>query len=261
MGVTRSFKRVYPGARDESRNRSSIILDICLVFWTYVHYNSATFRARPMRPVSQRSSTFHRPLDTLLGAVANVRVLRVLADHGGALTPTTLANRARVTRQSAWNAIARLDGLGVLERVGQGRGTSYRLNPAHPFVPPLQALFRTESQRVERLFDAVRTAAGGMKPPPVAVWLFGSVARGEDRPGSDIDVAILSPEGQSSYQQYGMIEALGTFMGELTSHISVIAMTKDDIRRMRRKRDRFWTELKRDGVPLFGPAPAEAVRD
>ena len=214
-----------------------------------------------MRPVSQPSSTFHRPLDTLLGAVANVRVLRVLADHGSALTPTTLATRARVTRQSAWNAIARLSELGIFETVGQGRGTSYRLNPAHPLVPPLQALFRTEAQRVERLFDAVRTAAGGMKPPPVAVWLFGSVARGEDRPGSDIDLAILSPEGQSSRQEQELVDALVPFMGELTSRMSVIAMTRSDIRRMRKTRDKLWTELERDGVPLFGRAPSEAVRD
>lgn len=214
-----------------------------------------------MRPVSQPSSTFHRPLDTLLGTVANVRVLRVLADHGGALTPTTLATRARVTRQSAWNAIARLTEIGILETVGQGRATLHGLNSAHPLVPPLQALFRTEAQRVERLFDAVRTAAVGMKPQPVAVWLFGSVARGEDRPGSDIDVAILSPEGQSSRQEQALVDALMPFLGELTSRMSVIAMTRDDIRRMRRRRDKLWAELRRDGVPLFGPAPTAAVRD
>ena len=50
-------------------------------------------------------------------------------------------------------------------------------------------------------------------------------------------------------------------MGELTSRISVIAMTKDDIRRMKRKRDKLWIGLRRDGIPLFGPAPGEAVRD
>lgn len=214
-----------------------------------------------MRPVAQPSSTFHRPLDAMLGTVASVRTLRVLADHGGALAATTIATRARISRQSAWNAIARLIELGVLETFGEPRGTLFRISPSHPLVPALRALFQTEAQRVERLFDAVRAAARGMKPAPIAVWLYGSVARGEDRPGSDIDLAILSPTGHTSAQEMALMDALSPFMGELTSRLSIIGMTREDIRRMKRRRDKIWTEIRRDAVPLFGPAPAEALRE
>ena len=122
----------------------------------------------------------------------------MLAEHGGALSPTTIASRARITRQSAWNALARLRKLNVIEDVGQGRGTSYRLSAQHPLVPGLRALIEMEARRVERLFAAVRETAARMKPKPIAVWLYGSVARSEDRPGSDFDLAILSPDGDSS---------------------------------------------------------------
>ena len=113
-----------------------------------------------MRPVAQRSSTFHRPLDAMLGTVANVRVLRVLAEHGGALAATTIATRARISRQSAWNAIARLSELGVVETFGEPRGTLFRISPAHPLVPAIRALFQTETQRVERLFACCEKPAG-----------------------------------------------------------------------------------------------------
>ena len=214
-----------------------------------------------MRPVSQRSSTFHRPLDAMLGAVANVRVLRALIEHGGALAATTIATRARISRQSAWNAIARLNELGVVETFGEPRGTLFRISPAHPLVPALRALFQTEAQRVERLFDAVRTAARAMKPAPIAVWLYGSVARGEDQPASDIDLAILSPAGHTGAQEIALGDALSPFMGELTSRMSIIGMTREDIRRMKRRRDKIWKEIQRDAVPIFGPAPAEALRE
>lgn len=214
-----------------------------------------------MRPVAKRSSTFHRPLDAMFGTVANVRVLRTLTEHGGALAATTIATRARVARQSAWNAIARLSELGIVETFGEPHGTLFRLNPAHPFVPSLRALFESEAQRVERMFEAVRAASRAMKPPPIAVWLYGSVARGEDQPGSDIDLAILSPTGHTSAQEIALTDALDPFMAELTSRMSIIGMTRADIRRMKRGHDRIWKDIERDAVPIVGPAPAEALRE
>jgi predicted nucleotidyltransferase len=214
-----------------------------------------------MRPVSARSSTFHRPLDAILGTVANVRVLRVLTEHGGALGATMIATRARVARQSAWNAIARLSELGIIESFGEPVGTLFRLSPEHPLAPALRALFQTETERVERLFDAIRKAARAMKPAPIAVWLYGSVARGDDRADSDIDLAILSPNGHTGAQEMAFTDALYPFLGELTSRMSIIGMTRTDIRRMKRGRERLWKEIQRDAVPIFGPAPAEALSD
>jgi predicted nucleotidyltransferase len=207
------------------------------------------------------SSSFHRPLDAMLGTVANVRVLRTLTEHGGALAATTIATRARVARQSAWNAIARLSELGIVETFGEPHGTLFRLNAAHPLSPSLRALFQSEAQRVERLFDAIRAAAKAMKPAPIAVWLYGSVARGEDTPASDIDLAILSPTGHTGTQEMALTDALYPFMGELTSRMSIIGMTRADIRRMKRGRDRIWKEIERDAVPILGPAPTEALRE
>ena len=242
-------------------NRSSIIMDECLEFWTTVHYNGGLFTPWTMRPVAKRSSTLHRPLDAMLGTVANVRVLRALTEHGGALAATAIATRARVARQSAWNAVARLSELGIIETFGEPHGTLFRLNAAHPFVASLQALFQSEAQRVERLFETVRAAAKAMKPAPIAIWLYGSVARGEDKPGSDIDLAILSPADHPSAQEMALTDALYPFMGELTSRMSIIGMTRADVRRMKRGGDRIWKEIERDAVPIVGPAPTEALRE
>jgi predicted nucleotidyltransferase len=39
--------------------------------------------------------------------------------------------------------------------------------------------------------EAIRNALGGEADEPVAGYVFGSVARGESRPDSDVDVAVL----------------------------------------------------------------------
>ena len=214
-----------------------------------------------MAPIAKGSSAFQRPLDHLLGTPASVRVLRVLVEHGGALAPPTIASRARVTRQSAWNALNRLLQIGVVEGVGEGRATSYRLAGAHPLVPPLQALFATERQRLERLFATVRDIAVKMKPRPIAIWLYGSVARGEDDPNSDIDLAVLSPEGETSRHELELSDSLWPVLGDVANRLSVIAMSPADVRRMKRQRQKLWANIRRDAIPLYGPAPSEAVRD
>jgi DNA-binding transcriptional ArsR family regulator len=213
-----------------------------------------------MRPVAKRSSTFSRPLDAMLGTVAGVRVLRALSEHGGPLAATAIAMRARVARQSAWNVISRLTELGIVESFGEPHGTLFRLNAIHPLVPSLRALFQTEAQAVEWLFETVRTAARAMRPAPIAIWLYGSVARGEDRPGSDIDLAILSPTGHASALEMALTDAVAPFVSNPTTRLSMIGMTREDIRRMKRRRERLWKEIQRDAIPIFGPAPAEALR-
>lgn len=56
----------------------------------------------------------------------------------------------------------------------------YRLNRRHALAEPVAELFRAEAARADVLFEGIRSVAERMHPPPVAVWLFGSVARGED---------------------------------------------------------------------------------
>jgi uncharacterized protein len=49
-----------------------------------------------------------------------------------------------------------------------------------------------DAERREALVEVVRRAV----PDIDAIYLFGSVARGRSRPGSDVDVALLLPPGR-----------------------------------------------------------------
>jgi pimeloyl-ACP methyl ester carboxylesterase len=82
---------------------------------------------------------------------------------------------------------------GVVRAEGQDRVTAYRFDPAHPLAPAIAALFAAEDTRADRVVGAVRAAAAAHRPD--AVWLFGSAARGEDVPGSDVDVAVVFRAG------------------------------------------------------------------
>jgi predicted nucleotidyltransferase len=53
----------------------------------------------------------------------------------------------------------------------------------------------TQSER-EAIFDAARDAVLAALPDAWAVYLYGSFARGEEWPDSDLDVAVLLPPEQ-----------------------------------------------------------------
>jgi len=211
---------------------------------------------QPARP----SSALHQPLDHILGSPVLVRVLRVLAGHGGALSAGIVAQRAEVNRTAARNALYALVEAGMAEPVGTGRSVFYRLRSDHPFAAPAAALFAAEADRVPRIMERVRRAAEAVKPRPRAVWLFGSVSRGEDRMQSDFDLALIGEGKELEAQAEQLRDELEEIAREHCIRPSVITLTEEEARGMARKGTEFWKNLDRDAIALVGDTPRRVVR-
>jgi predicted nucleotidyltransferase len=82
--------------------------------------------------------------------------------------------------------------------------------------------------------------------PVLAAVLYGSCARGEQRPGSDIDVAVEFDESLSSTERtrarLALIERLGTALG--TDDVDVTPLSKASAELKR--------EILEDGICLYG---------
>jgi predicted nucleotidyltransferase len=207
-----------------------------------------------MRP--KRQSFLRHPLSTLLGTEASVRVLRELALHGNELTTTVLAKRTGITDQSVRNVVNSLLPAGVLTVYGQGRAASYRLDVEHPLGQSLLTLFRAEEERMEAVRRAVLGAAQQMAPPPLAVWVFGSVARREDRPDSDLDLLlVVEDDGTTERDAATFRNQLESLHREQQITVSVVPVSSRDIERLSDTEDPFWSELLRDAIPWHGKRP------
>jgi predicted nucleotidyltransferase len=210
-------------------------------------------------PQAKPASGFYHPLDEVLGTLAAVRVLRALTLYGNELSVSAIARQARLTRAGASRAINRLAERGVLRPLGQGGSVLYRLDPEYPLVDAIRLLFVSEAERANRFFAGVRSAIASLDPGPLAVWLFGSVARGEDRSDSDVDLAIVGDPGETRRIADGMREELERMHVDPTVHVSVVSFTIPELRKLKREKPRFWESLNDDAVPLYGPAPAQLL--
>lgn len=211
------------------------------------------------RSPSVPQSVFRHPLSEILFAEAAVRVLRELFRAGRPLSSRIVADRAATTIQTVRRTLDRLAALGVVEAIGQGRYPSYRPDPAHPLAPALQALFDAEAARAEIVFAAIRDTALGLSPAPEAVWVYGSVARGDDVAGSDLDVAVVAPEPVLQAGVDRLRQALSGVESTQAVSISVVGVSTEDVVRLSAG-DPWWIGVERDAVPLVGPDPASYAR-
>jgi len=211
-----------------------------------------------MRHPSTPSSAFFHPFDSILGTIARIRILRELCVHGGELSPSILAERTGLSRWGASNALADLVDLRIVRAVGLGRSVPYTLNLEHSLAVPLMVLFQTEAERVDRIMAIIRETAERMDPQPVSVWMYGSVARGEDTAASDIDLAVISNEQNAEALASIIRDALEEEVTDPSLQISVISLTSSGISELDDRASEVWNQIQEDAITLFG-SPPEAV--
>jgi len=208
-----------------------------------------------MRPPASPQSALRRPLNRALAGEGHVRVLRELLRHGGELGAADIATRVGLSPQHVRGVLAHLIRLGLVDRLGLGRARLYRARLAHPLAGPLAALFAAEEGRFAALLAAVRDAAAAARPHPLAVWLYGSVARGDDTPESDIDVAVVAAAGELDGILSDLRERLRDKAEALGGvELALIGATPADVARAAAG-DSWWRGVVRDAVPIFGPDP------
>jgi len=205
---------------------------------------------------SQAQSHIRYPLTSILGNAGNVRVLRALVSDTSPQSAPHLARLAGLTPPGTRLVLDALARQRLVKVHGSGRAQLYALNPSHPFADALAALFREEQQRWEALLVSIREVLVKRGTAVGAAWLYGSVARGEDTPGSDLDIALLVRSHAVADQ---VREDLMPLEDGQHLRISLIALTPKELAALPDS-DRWWSEVVRDARVLKGPAPDLAKR-
>lgn len=136
-----------------------------------------------------RDMRFHRPLDSVLRRSTTIQVLRPLAWYASrAFTGRELARLSGVSPQQALRSLNDLEREGIVRGQVTGRARLWSLGHEHLLVPGLTSLLELDRAALEELLSVLRDGLSGADVDRVR--LFGSIARGEERPESDIDLLV-----------------------------------------------------------------------
>jgi nucleotidyltransferase-like protein len=117
-------------------------------------------------------------------------VLRVLAGTTGGLTGREIVRLVGLkTHEGTRRVLERLVSQGIVVREPVGRAFSYTLNRDHVAAPYVEGLARLRAELIARL----RQRIADWETPPLLAALFGSAARGDAGPESDVDLLVIRP--------------------------------------------------------------------
>lgn len=209
-------------------------------------------------PPYGRQSALRYPLTQILGGNANIRALRELFRHGGELAAPSIVSRTGLAKASVRHSLGQLQDLKIVESVGFRRTRLFKIRREHPFFDLLSLLFQAERDRFENIIKAIGEASdqfGGV----LAVWLYGSVSRGEDQPNSDIDVAVAVRWGDVTEIERSFKVKLANSEEKLDFAASLVVIDANDILRLSGEDDPWWTSLVEDALVIRGERPASAA--
>ncbi len=137
----------------------------------------------------------HTYLEEVIGSKTAISLMRALLTYRGKIfTVRKLAETAGVSASEASLVVRQLEEAGVLKLQPVGRSLLVTPNE-ESFV--LQAimkpLIRAESETLPELVKLLKGCFAHKREGAIrGVYLFGSVARGEERKDSDIDLLVVS---------------------------------------------------------------------
>lgn len=134
---------------------------------------------------------FHGLTESLIDGTTTIKVLRLIIHlPQRQFTGRELASEAGTTPSKTLVSLVRLRKQGLVTVRQAGRAHQWQLNVGHALVEPLRAWFAFERTASEQVKERI---VGTLGPLPFVrkAIIFGSFARREERPDSDVDLLVV----------------------------------------------------------------------
>lgn len=185
-----------------------------------------------------------------------VDVLRLLWGVRIPLTAAEAARRVHLSHPAASEVLWALESLRIVESAPVGRGSVYWLNRENVYVRTMiDPVFSAEAQVPDALLEWLRSRyeAGSQ-----SVVLFGSYARGDQTPDSDVDVIVVA-ENETTKQsiEERIISDSEAFRREFGATLSTIVYSPQEASQLRKRGPGLYDSLLSDGVRVAGTSVHE----
>lgn len=192
------------------------------------------------------------PLDDLFQNRSHVKVLRALDQlpTGIDVSIREVARRAGVSHPTASTVLEGLRQQGVVRARRTLLAAEYRLNEEHFVASRLASLFRSEKESMQEVLAFLATEISGRAPWVDEAYLFGSGVRGDMRPDSDLDVALITSSKRASNLQDAMEDVSDLSASTFGNRIQAIIGTRPipELAEAGRRSYRVWRTVAKEGL-------------
>ncbi|MCU1493852.1 MAG: polymerase beta domain protein region [Acidimicrobiaceae bacterium] len=199
-----------------------------------------------------------RPASAVVPSI-DADVLLALARVRFPVTGRELARISGHSQGQVQRILHRAAANGLVDLVDAGRSKLYALNREHVAAPAVLELVDLRG----RLFERIRDLLADWPIPPVAAAVFGSAARGDGGPESDIDLLVVraqdvDPDGRPWSDA---IADLSNLIRRWSGNVaSVIQVTPSEVAAMVARGEPILEDLRRDGVWLTSRSVLDVAR-
>jgi predicted nucleotidyltransferase len=187
---------------------------------------------------------FHEALDDVLSSRIKVRILRLFSRTKGSCSGREVARLIGYSHNPTIQALKELEAQGLLRRRSIGASYEYTLNEDHLLVSGvLMGAFDIERNA---LFEIVRIFEEQIGRDFEAAIIFGSVARGEERLDSDVDILIIIKDGSDLASVENKVsEATNLAMAASGNAVSPVLMARSEYEKRKRakRRQGMWRDV------------------
>jgi predicted nucleotidyltransferase len=194
---------------------------------------------------------YEHALDDILGNKLKLRILRIFCTSGGEYTGREMARLTGYSQTYTLSALSDLEANGLLYRRDVSRAHIYSLNEEHMLVKELSKVFELERSALAEIAKDFKSELG---EDLESIIVFGSVARGEERPNSDIDMVFTLRDGSKAMVESKIDSVTNASMAASGNPISPILVTETELEKMREKKEKkgMWAEV-------FGEEPVVLI--
>lgn len=195
------------------------------------------------------------PLDDLFRSRGHVRVLRALfaLPDGLYASAREVARRAGVSHPTASSVLSSLADQGLVRVTRRPRADLFDVNRDHTASAALRPLFDWDRQIGEELLADLRRLIEREAPSVSDAYLFGSAARGEAGPTSDVDIALVCPPARADAVEAAMEGVADAVRLRYGLRINALVGTEpiESLRAPRSRARRIWRRIAAEGVPFI----------
>ncbi len=203
---------------------------------------------------------FHNVIEGLLADKVKIRTFRTLQNHPQGLTGRGIASLVGTSPFKISLVLRQLVSEGILDVSSVGKAHLYQINQNHIVVRDIIfKLLNYEKNLLDQLGTIVMES---LSPKPLSVILYGSIARGEETPASDIDLCLVYADDDS-------IQGLSEMIGESSdldkihrtfgNPVSTLRIKVSETREREKRKDPLWRKIVKEGQVIAGLSTLEIL--